>query len=307
MDLSQIDEIYERDIAPKVTELEALRSSLQKRWKFYSVFIVAAAVAVFVFIMSLVDDGAAAAFIVPLIILIIGIALVHGNARSTFRTRAKDIVFPAIAKALDVRALGQDACRDAVRRAQDAGAVLTGSATVDDGFSGRHRDCDYEFVEAVVTQGSGKNRSVVFHGYILSVSVPAQFSSRIVVAEDRGITNAFSNFFASTFKGVENVPFHDDPDFERHFEVRAENPEDARRLLSPEMRQIFNGFAGQFGVGKVRAAFYAQRFYLAVKDKTDRFEPADFAREVSDLRHGTRGVATDLDLAHRLIDRLHGA
>ena len=239
-------------------------------------------------------------------ILIIGIALVHGSARSTFRERAKDIVFPAIAKALDVRALGEGASRSAVGRAQEAGAVLTGRVTVDDGFAGRHSDCDYDFVEAVVTQGSGKNRSVVFHGYVLSVSVPVQFSSRIVVAEDRGITNAFSNFFASTFKGVVNVPFHDDAEFERHFEVRAENAEDARRLLSPEMRQIFNGFAGQFGIGKVRAAFHAQRFYLAVKDKTDRFEPAEFAREILDLRHGTRGVANDLDLAHRLIDRLRG-
>ena len=64
MDLSQIDEIYERDIAPKVTELEALRSSLQKRWKLYSVFIVAAAVVVFVLIMSMADDTAIAAFIV---------------------------------------------------------------------------------------------------------------------------------------------------------------------------------------------------------------------------------------------------
>ena len=303
MDLSQIDQVYERDIAPKVTELEALRSSLQRRWKLHCVFIVAAAVVAFVLITSMVDDSAAEAFAILLGILVPGIILIHANARSTFQKRAKDMVFPAIAKALDIRVLGQDVCRRAVLRAREAGAVGIGIVTVDDGFSGGHRNCDYDFVEARVNKSQGRT---VFRGFILSVSVPVPFSSRVVVAEDLRIANALENFLASAFDGVEPVPFHDDVEFERQFEVRAEDADDARRLLSPEMRQIFCGFAGQFGFGRVRAAFHAQRFYLAVRDNTNRFEPAAFAQQVQDLRQDIRGVATDLGLAHRLIDQLHG-
>ena len=306
MDEADIDRVYADEIQPKTQELEALRRDLRVRLREFAGAIVIACAMLGAFI-AIGGGNAGWSIAVPFTLMVMGCIWAFSGVRKEFTERAKAIVHPAIATTLGARVLDRDAGDATVKAAQDAGAILDGRREIDDGFQGTYRSCDFDLVEATVIRGSGKSQTIPFRGLLLSLSVPVAFTSRIVIAKDGGaIGNAVSNFLAERFKAVRHVHFPDDPAFEAAFEVRAEDEEEARRLLAPGLRKTLVGFQTQYGRGKVRAAFHDTRFYLAIMEAKNRFEPVSFNRPVTDLRAGTMEVARDLALSRELIDRLFG-
>ena len=306
MDQADIDRAYANQIQPKAEELETLRRNLRRRfWQFAgSIVITCAMIGVFV---AMAGGNAAWSVALPFALIVGGCIWAFDGVSKEFKDRAKAVVHPAIAATLGARVLAPDAGEATVKAAQDAGAILGGRRVIDDGFEGTYRSCDFALVEASVIQGSGKSQKVQFRGLLLSLSVPVPFSGRTVIAKDGGaIGNAVSNFLAERFKAVHHIAFPDDPAFEAAFEVRSEAEDEARRLLAPGLRRTLVGFQTQYGRGKVRAAFHDARFYLAIMEDRNRFEPVGFNRPVADLRQGTLEVAGDLAVSRELIDRLFG-
>ena len=51
-------------------------------------------------------------------------------------------------------------------------------------------------------------------------------------------------------------------------------------------------------------AFDAGRFYVAIEDSKDRFEPPPFNSPMGDLWPETQAIAADLQIAYDLIDKI---
>ena len=190
------------------------------------------------------------------------------------------------------------------------------SSSLSDDLRGRYRETDFELVEARLskkTQGSdGKSKSkTVFRGLLFHIAVPVEIPTRILITRDMGaIGNKLSAFFSGD-KG-RGMPKVDMPHeaFEAVFEVHADDPDTARDYLPPafldSLLAIGEEEGGKRGTKSMAAGFRDRSFYLALNRGGEFLKMGSLSTPVADMEDDLHAIFADIEIVHRIIDRLHG-
>ncbi|NBC34387.1 MAG: DUF3137 domain-containing protein [Alphaproteobacteria bacterium] len=304
--------VFESEIMPSLGELEQER--LARRKSFYrrlagSIAAVAGAVILAYGLFPTV-------FVVPFLVLIIGAviaAIMVQRPVKAFGDRLRALVMPPVCRFfgdLDYEANASTGRLglDRFRRAHIIGSYT--SARIDDLFAGRHRGTGFVMAEVTVKrrQRTGKNRSnrTVFRGLLFEVDVPAGFAGRVLLGRDAGgIGNALGGWFLGYFSGLNRVNFPHER-FESLYEVYADDPEEAQRLITPDFADTMVALAEAYKGSPLKAAFFEGAFLLALPMRRNLFKAGSIFRPLDDCAEDLRRVLRDITIAHRLIDYLHG-
>lgn len=158
--------------------------------------------------------------------------------------------------------------------------------------------------------GTGKNRRKVetFSGLLILIQLPRPIQSPIALKIDAG---KFMNWLTNVGKGYQQVTLVD-PVFERIFEVYGKDQVEARRVLSPDIMELFlrlnflfanwkhdldeltamtRDVLANYNIGEVRdnrksgfqANFMDKNLLLLIKTPQELFEPVSLKKSCLDL------------------------
>jgi len=97
----------------------------------------------------------------------------------------------------------------------------------EDLFVGRHRDTGFKMIDTKVVQRGKNSSTTVFDGLMFEIEVPMEFENRTLIGRDTGaVGNALKGFFKDKFGKQERVKFQD-AEFEARFAVYAGDPDEA--------------------------------------------------------------------------------
>lgn len=174
---------------------------------------------------------------------------------------------------------------------------------------GTYRDCALNIFNLEVTSssGSGSNRSTSSKNYwIMEVGVPMAFEGEVQIRRDYG---AVLNKARSLMVKGKQVPF-EHADFEKKFEVYAEDAELAYRLISPAFCDNLLALDGllpraMFGSKRpISGLFQNANFILVVEGLADMFETDSVAP--AQVEQAARRIIARMNLPMQIIDYLHG-
>ena len=212
-------------VREQLGSLETNRASAVKRfWTWAIISIVLAVVAFF----TLFNSGwQAMAFIVPIVLLVIGF-MIGWMALSKVSQGLKVPVLQAVAAKAGMEYMENGFSPPAYPEACKA---LFGSWLSEQRFSDLFHGKDDEgrnlaVYEAHLERGSGKNRQTVFQGQVYAFERRGGTGATTVIVPDRGLFNFFK-----PLSGMERVKLDSDPEFEKKFEVYGTSEMEARQLL----------------------------------------------------------------------------
>lgn len=168
-----------------------------------------------------------------------------------------------------------------------------------DFFTGRRGDVEFAICEANLTQGSGKNRHVVFHGQLFCLSTPRRLSSTTVVLRNSGWFKSFECPPGLKAVGLE------DPRFNQTFAVFGSDQVEAREIVTPVFMQELNDLEGVYQGAHIRCAFDQAQLLIALEGP-NRFEIGSMFSSLVD-RSRVEIIARNLDQVFKLIDAFKGA
>ncbi len=186
------------------------------------------------------------------------------------------------------------------------GVIPSGSFDrCEDLFVGRHRDTGFKMIDAKVVQRNKNSSTTVFDGLLFEIDVPVDFEGRTLIGRDIGaVGNALKGFFKDKFGKQERVKFQD-PAFEERFAVYASDPDEAYRLVSPTFCKTMLALADAHNDKTLGAGFVDGVFVLAVPVDGDLFEPGSVTRSIYDCEDDIHTFLEEITIAHRVIDILH--
>ncbi len=166
-----------------------------------------------------------------------------------------------------------------------------------------HEDCDDD--------GCDTSYTTIFKGLFAVAEFSKDFSGTVLVYPDRsekllGHLSRSLQRLGGRFRGLELIKL-EDPEFERHFVVYADDPVTARYVLSTSLMEALRRFRDRYG--QIYASFLDGTLYLAVPVREDLFEPPPVWKKAVDparLRRYAealammRGVVTELGLNVRI-------
>jgi hypothetical protein len=176
--------------------------------------------------------------------------------------------------------------------------------SLEDQWSGAAAGVPFSVVEATLrerrterdSKGNRETRyETVFRGVLLTLAYPRPFQGAITIRRDLG---KIFNWFREKFSAQTPVPF-EDPAFEAQFEVFADDPAEARRLLDPLVRRRVAALAGD---QSLTMALSAGQVLLAIKSD-DRFELSSMGDTLVDPER-VRRMAGDIGIVFDVIDCL---
>src|SRR5262249_3293288 len=146
------------------------------------------------------------------------------------------------------------------------------------------------------SKGNSETRyHTVFRGVLLTFAYPRPFQGAITMRRDLG---KILNWFREKFSPQPQVRF-EDPAFEAQFEVFADAPAEARRLLDPLARRRIAALADN---QSLTIALSAGQVLLAIEGR-DRFELASLGSTLVDPERVTR-MAGEIGIVFDVIDSL---
>ena len=168
-----------------------------------------------------------------------------------------------------------------------------------DFFNGRRAGVDFAICEAHLTQGSGKERHVVFHGQLFCLSSARRRAATTVVLRNTGWFKSFE-----CPPGLKPVGL-EDPNFNRTFAVFGSDQVEAREILTPAFMQQLNDLESVYHGAHIRCAF-DQSLLLIALEGPNRFEIGSmFSSLVQRSRVET--IARNIDQVFKLIDEFSPA
>ena len=131
----------------------------------------------------------------------------------------------------------------------------------------------------------------------------------MILAQDRGtLGNRLAEVFTAR-EHFEQVAF-EDPAFEALFEVYADEPSEARRLLPPIFRETLVALArhnlAEGSSKPMRAAFDDGEFLIALPHRAGLFEVGSLRRPLANLESEMDRLLYEVTIPHRIIDHLIG-
>ena len=286
------DAIYRRDIEPQLVACEAERQSALRT---FALALLAAALIVFIEFMLLKTP--------PPVLLIFSVAIPAGLGYIPLQVvsrKAKVGVINALCQPLGVTysISGSEPA--------DFDSFLSlkllphpDDKSFQDFFSGRRGEVDFALCEAVLTEGSGKNRHTVFHGQLFRLAPPRARASTTVVLRNSGWLNRFECPHGLQPVGLE------DPRFNKSFAVFASDQVEAREILTPTFMQELDGLESVYAGAHLRCAFAGPGLLIALEGP-NRFEIGGMFSTLVD-RSRVEGIARNLEQVFKLIDAFQGA
>lgn len=313
-------EVFAREIAPKLEELERKRVALFHRRKIRLLATIAATAAGAITAIILMkvywnsigtDDvfGKLVLFLLPAVIPFFVGRWWMKKLDKLHASSLRDVIANAACGFFgDLNYLRDIGERFDHQRFTDLGVVPSGSFTrSEDLFSGRYRDTGYKMIDASVYQRGGRSGRTVFNGLLFEIKVPLEFSGRVLIGKDEGsIANALNKFFKGKFGKKEERVIFDHAAFEDRYAVYASDPDEARRLITPGFCDTMVALAETHDAKSLGAAFVDGAFLLAMPVEGDLFEPGSVTRSVYDCEDDIHEFLEHLTLAHRVIDYLFG-
>ena len=306
---SDFERLYEREFAPHVAGLEAKR---QRRLKSFYLMIglFLALFAGFFWAVIGFELYRDYALLIPVILVVLFAAAFILVSRPVVRqrTEVKDLMIEPLC-----RILGELQYQRKVRdrpldpkRFEEIGVVRGHSRVkLEDYFAGRHRDTDFQMVEAKLAT-SGKNSSTVFKGLLFDIAVPRPFSCKILLVGDKGaLVNKIGAFFKEKFSGLEPLELGNQA-FDARYEVYSDDPKGARELLTPDFLATMVALADAADRKALNAAMVEGRFLLALPRSDNLFEIGKLHRPLTHLKEDVEELVTQMTIPHRVIDFLHG-
>lgn len=177
-------------------------------------------------------------------------------------------------------------------------------------LAGEHRSL--AFTTAAVVQkwrtGGRSGRTRRSDHIVLSIAVPVPFQGRVLVARDDGLLEPVMDRLAPLLNFVLSRP--DGPQrlvapyeaFERRFTVRADDPAEAQRLVTPAVADGLLAIDDAHPERSVRAAFHGGRLWLALDFPEPMLQQPDLFRPAPAMLSRIEEMAAELSLPHRLID-----
>lgn len=182
---SEFYKIYHSDILPILAESEKNRKSKIK--KLFVIEIVLAAVVFFIIRQVLLNIDIAPIFIMPLILVIIGMAYLPFNFNAKFVAELKNVCMRRVLKAFgDIQWYPKkDIITDLQLNKSYLFSVFN-TRSSDDAFSGSYKGVKFSVCETelLYITGSGKNKSVqqVFNGVVINFEANKHIKNKTIIA-----------------------------------------------------------------------------------------------------------------------------
>ena len=303
-------DVFDRQIAPGLAQLEEERLALRRSLLLRAILPALALIATIgLFVWAVLPGAPSWAVYVSAAALIATIALgiFAWMPATRFADKSRELIMGPVCGFLGELTYSRTGAFN-LQRYHSCGIVGNyNKATVEDVFSGQHRGTRFEMAEAHLErrQGAGKSRNtqVVFRGLLIAVDLPEKTEGRILISRELGkLRNKISGWFTG-WKGLKRVELPH-PEFDKRFEVYADNPDDARRLLTPGFLDTMVAVANAHSKSDLKAGFVGDQFLLAMPINRNLFEPGSVFRSVYDCEQNIREVMGQITIAHRLIDFL---
>lgn len=172
-------------------------------------------------------------------------------------------------------------------------------------YGGNHLEmCDL-LLQEVTSNGKTTTTVTVFEGQLVAYSLKKRLQGYVEVkkkgfGKPGGFLKRLSNFGSRISKGrdYENVEMENSA-FNEMFDVRAESPQDAFLVLTPQfmerLMEIYNEVSTNF-------CFTEDTLYMAVYSKDDRFEVKGDFNDEADLENFRERIRSDLRKTTDLLD-----
>ena len=271
----------------------------------------AAALALPVLVAALWPLGPDWALLAGVVGLALALNLLARQQRS-FRDHLRALVMPAICRAIGgLQHCAGEAAELPFAELERLGLLPEHDARqIDDVFAGRHRDTAFVMAEARLRlhpRSSYRRRSrTVFRGLILAIEVPRLIRTPILIARDAGALGNGLRGWLKRFKGIAARSTLPHPAFEARFEVYAEQAGLARETVSPGVCEALVALADAHPGQRMQGAFQGRWFYLTFARRGDQFRLGSLFRSLEGLEQEAGQVLCDIQLVHRVIDRLRG-
>jgi hypothetical protein len=244
------DALYEKQIKPELARCEVER---QRDVTVFVAVLAAGAVAL----------GAEIVFLpVPFFWVVTGIAAVVGGywPLARLKARAKTAVLTALCAPMGLSYQPKISAPDALGRFFDLRLLpRPESAVYVDSLEGRRGKTDVALCAAALTQGSGKNRHLVFKGQLFRLTGGRRRASTTVVLRNSGWLNGFKRP-----QGLDQVGL-EDPHFNKEFVVFGSDQVEAREILTPSFMQRLLELEQLFSGSHIRCAFTELDLLIALE------------------------------------------
>lgn len=297
---SAFDEIYKARIEPELVKREA-----ERRAAVTTFLLSVAAGGVLVFLENLmtptltgghasnVDAGVAVATIA--VAMFVGYRPLAAVAR-----QVKVSILNALCEPLGVRysLAGADGPSFETFKALNL-LPNTSDTSFSDFLAGRRGEVDFTICEAVLHQGSGKNRHIAFQGQLFRLVTPRRLASTTVVLRNAGWLKSFERPAGLQSVGLE------DPAFNQAFVVFGSDQVEAREILTPAFMQQLVDLETAYAAGHVRCAFCQNELLIALEGP-NRFEVGNMFSTLVN-RSRVESIARDIEQVFKMIDAFKAA
>jgi hypothetical protein len=299
--LTGLDDFYRREIEPWLTSREAERAAaIRRRWWIIGGGFAGAAILAVVLWLA----GAHPLWLLLPAAIAIVAAIVGGRATARLSREVKAYLAGKLAAFFGFTYRAEPTDDPTSRFYQLSLIPSHDRRSLEDQWSGAASGVPFSLVEAVLedrqterdSKGNRETRyHTVFRGVLLTLAYPRPFQGAITIRRDLG---KIFNWFREKFSSQTPVRF-EDPDFEAQFEVFADDPAEARRLLDPLVRRRVAALAGD---QSLTMAFSAGQVLLAIKSD-DRFELSSMGNTLVDPER-VRRMAGEIGIVFDVIDCL---
>lgn len=303
-------EIFDREIAPRLGEVEEQRLGLRKQ-RMKRIMITAAAVAAMVvmgIILSFALGGNLSGLLLALPVAGLGYWWTTFPVKRYRESLREVIIGPTVGFFENLEYSRDPGDRFDYKRFTKLGLAggFGASVSVEDLFVGRHRGTEFKMIEAVFERRRKEYTETLFNGLLFEIAAPIEFSGRVIIGRDTGdVGNALKGFFKRTFGKQERVTF-DDAAFEERYAVYSDSPDEAYRLVTPGFCKTMVDLADAYEEDSLSAAFVDNVFLLALPIPGDLFELGSIKRPATECEKDIHEFMQSITIAHRVIDYLHG-
>lgn len=298
--------LFQRQVAPELEGLEALRQQQRQRFLLAAVATIAAVVGVpyILWPLSVAWAGGAA-----IVLAIIGAVLLQ-HMMVVYQNAVRRVVMPAVCEAIGDITHATGSTPDLNFKTLKKIGLLPNHnrRTIDDVFKGQHRGTSFTMAEVKLRQrGSGHKGGsrTVFRGLVLAIRTPNKVPARILIAKDGGLIGNRFKAWINSFSGLQQVPLPHDR-FEKCFELYADRPEVALETVTPSLCDSLAELAEAHQGAALQGAFIDHAFFLAMPKKADQFRVGSLFRSLDQLEAEVDGLLHDVQIVHRVIDYLYG-
>lgn len=301
----RLDAAFEADIAPRLSELEAVRHSKLK-WAAAALF-AAAAITWAAFSIDFLDDVAVLVLVMDAAALGFAVIMAQGYGEA-----ARRLIAPAVCAAIGGISHSVGAKHLPLERWRKIG-LLTGwsKAEIDDVFTGAWRDTRFSMAETdlslVSTSGSGSKKSTtsttIFKGLVFVIDAPVKVAPVILIRGIRWWIGTPWRPRESALPQLTRVTLPHEG-FEKRLRLWSNHPQTALSVVGPGLAASLAHLAATAGWRGIDAAFEQGKFILLLPRRGNRFAVGSIFRPAAALRTDAHRLMEEVLTVHRLIDTL---